>query len=237
MLLRPRTGLRDMVAELNPGTRAAGRLPDGQRIPMGRTLPDVNLDEILAGLDTDTRTYLQLLLADAATGLRGTERPLADTLRRFEPTARDLRRVNAALALRRRNLARAIHELLAARRRAGRQGRQLATFVNSSNAVLGSLARQDANLRATLRGLPGALADTRRALGRAQALGAALGPTLQALRPGARALGPSLRQTRPFLERTTPVIRDRSARSCARPNRRRARCSPPRATWPPRRPT
>jgi len=148
-----------------------------------------------------------MLLGDAAGGLRGTTRPLADTLRRFEPTARDLRRVDAALALRRRHLARAIHDFSLLAGELGGRDDQLATFVNASNAVLGTLARQDANLRATLRGLPGALSDTRRALGRAQALGAALGPTLQALRPAARALGPSLRRTRPFLNRTTPVIR------------------------------
>src|SRR3954454_24664060 len=197
-----------MVAELTPGTPAAGRLPAGRRIPIGQTLPDVNLDEILAGLDADTRTYLRMLLGDAAGGLRGTARPLADTLRRFEPTARDLRRVNAALALRRRHLARAIHDFSLLAGELGAKDDELATFVNSSNAVLGSLARQDSNLRATLRGLPAALTDTRRALGRAQALGAALGPTLQALRPGARALGPSLRQTRPFLRQSTPIIRD-----------------------------
>jgi phospholipid/cholesterol/gamma-HCH transport system substrate-binding protein len=208
VLLRPRTGLRDMVAELTPGTRAAGRLEPGKRIPIGQTLPDVNLDEILAALDADTRTYLRMLLGDAADGLRGTERDLANTLRRVEPTARDLRRVNAALAERRRNLARTIHSFSLLVGELGARDDQLATFVDSSNAVLAALARQDASLRATLRGLPGALAETRRALGKAQALGAELGPTLQSLRPGARALGPSLRATRPFLERTRPVIRD-----------------------------
>jgi phospholipid/cholesterol/gamma-HCH transport system substrate-binding protein len=208
VLLRPRTGLRDMVAELTPGTRAAGRLEPGKRIPIGQTLPDVNLDEILAALDADTRTYLRMLLGDAADGLRGTERDLANTLRRVEPTARDLRRVNVALAERRRNLARTIHSFSLLVGELGARDDQLATFVDSSNAVLAALARQDASLRATLRGLPGALAETRRALGKAQALGAELGPTLQSLRPGARALGPSLRATRPFLERTRPVIRD-----------------------------
>jgi phospholipid/cholesterol/gamma-HCH transport system substrate-binding protein len=208
VLLRPRTGLRDMVAELTPGTRAAGRLEPGKRIPIGQTLPDVNLDEILAALDADTRTYLRMLLGDAADGLRGTERDLANTLRRVEPTARDLRRVNVALAERRRNLARTIHSFSLLVGELGARDDQLATFVDSSNAVLAALARQDASLRATLRGLPGALGETRRALGKAQALGAELGPTLQSLRPGARALGPSLRATRPFLERTRPVIRD-----------------------------
>ena len=66
VLLRPKTGLKDMVAELTPGTKEAGELEDGERIPIGQTLPDVNLDEILAVLDGDTRSYLQLLLSDGA---------------------------------------------------------------------------------------------------------------------------------------------------------------------------
>jgi phospholipid/cholesterol/gamma-HCH transport system substrate-binding protein len=55
ILLRPKTGLKDMVAELTPGSEDAGRLPEGGTIPISQTLPDVNLDEILASLDTDTR--------------------------------------------------------------------------------------------------------------------------------------------------------------------------------------
>jgi hypothetical protein len=98
VLLRPKTGLKDMVAELTPGTREAGELEDGQRIPASQTLPDVNLDEILAGLDGDTRAHLQLLLGDGAEGLGGAKRELANTIRRIEPTARDLRRINEALA-------------------------------------------------------------------------------------------------------------------------------------------
>jgi phospholipid/cholesterol/gamma-HCH transport system substrate-binding protein len=207
VLLRPRTGLRDMVAELNPGTRAAGRLAEGRRIPIGQTLPDVNLDEILAALDDDTRSYVRILLGEGAEGLRGSQRALANTIRRLEPTARDLRRVNRALAARRRNLARTIHNFSLLVEELGAKDDQLATFVTASNAVLASFARQDANLRATLRGLPGTLAETRRALGRTDALGSSLGPTLGELRPAARALGPALRRTRPFLARTTPVIR------------------------------
>ena len=92
VLLRPKTGLKDMVAELTPGTKEAGELEDGERIPIGQTLPDVNLDEILAVLDGDTRSYLQLLLSDGARGLKGNGRELANTIRRFEPTARDTRR-------------------------------------------------------------------------------------------------------------------------------------------------
>jgi phospholipid/cholesterol/gamma-HCH transport system substrate-binding protein len=208
VLLRPKTGLKDMVAELTPGTKDAGELDEGQRIPIGQTSPDVNLDEILSALDGDTRSYLQLLLSDGAQGLKGNGRELANTIRRFEPTARYTRDIAEQLATRRRNIKRAIHNFSLVVDELGGKDDQLAEFVENSNAVFASLASQDANLRATLRELPSTLTATRTALGKAEVLADELGPTLQALRPGAQALGPALRQTRPFLSETTPVIRD-----------------------------
>ncbi len=208
VLLRPKTGLKDMVAELTPGTKDAGELEDGQRIPIGQTLPDVNLDEILSVLDDDTRSYLQLLLSDGAQGLGGNGRELANTIRRFEPLARDTRAIAGQLATRRKNLKRAIHNFSLVVEELGGKDDQLAEFVENSNAVFASLASQDANLRATLQELPSTLTETQTALGKAQVLADELGPTLQALRPGARALGPALQQMRPFLRTTTPIIKD-----------------------------
>ena len=208
VLLRPKTGLKDMVAELTPGSAEAGELEEGQRIPIGQTLPDVNLDEILASLDGDTRTYLQLLLSDGGEALGGNGRALANTIRRFEPTARDTRRIAEQLAERRQNIKRVIHNFSLLAEELGAKDDQLATFVDSSNAVFAALAAQDANLRATLRELPSTLDATQSALAQTQDMADVLGPTLEDLRPGARALGPALVQTRPFLRDTTPVIRD-----------------------------
>jgi phospholipid/cholesterol/gamma-HCH transport system substrate-binding protein len=208
VLLRPKTGLKDMVAELEPGTSAAGRLHEGDTIPVSQTLPDVNLDEILAALDGDSRDYLTVLLSAGAEGLRGNGPELANALRRFEPSAKYGRKVFASLAQRRRNLKRVIHNLSLVMDELGAEDDQLSEFVENSNAVFTTLARQDANLRATLSELPSALDETQRGLGKAKTLADELGPTLQALRPGARALGPSLRQVRPFVTETTPVLRD-----------------------------
>jgi phospholipid/cholesterol/gamma-HCH transport system substrate-binding protein len=208
VLLRPKTGLKDMVAELTPGTRDAGELAEGGRIPIARTLPDVNLDEILASLDADTRDYLRILLSDGGEGLKGNGAELGQAIRRFEPTARYARRVNEALAERRANIKRVVHNFSLLTDELGRRDTQLGDFVDNSNAVFAVLARQDANLRATLQKLPSALTTTKTALASADRMATELGPTLQALRPGARALGPSLRRTRPFLRDSTPVIRD-----------------------------
>jgi phospholipid/cholesterol/gamma-HCH transport system substrate-binding protein len=210
ILLRPKTGLKDMVAELDPGTPSAGRLHGGATIPISQTLPDVNLDEILSSLDADTRDYLTILLNAGSEGLGGQKhgRQLGQTIRRIEPTSLYAERINGALATRRRNLARVVHNFSLLTAALGRSDTQLASFVENSNAVFGALANQDQSLRGTLRELPSTLAVTQSALGRVRTMADQLGPTLQALRPGARALGPSLRQMRPFLRISTPIIRD-----------------------------
>jgi phospholipid/cholesterol/gamma-HCH transport system substrate-binding protein len=208
VLLRPKTGLKDMVAELEPGTPEAGRLPEGGRIPVSQTLPDVNLDEILAALDTDTRDYLRILVADGARGLRGNGRKLAQAIRRFEPTARYAREVNEGLAERSANIKRAIHNFSLLTDELGRKDDDVAEFVESSNAVFAAFASQEASIRDALRELPPTLQETQSALASADRMARVLGPTLEALRPGARALGPSLAATRPFLRQTEPVIEE-----------------------------
>jgi phospholipid/cholesterol/gamma-HCH transport system substrate-binding protein len=208
ILMRPKTGLKDMVAELTPGTPEAGRLPDGGRIPVSQTLPDVNLDEILAALDADTRDYLKLLLNDGGEALKGNGRALANTIRRIEPTAKLSRRVNESLAERKANIKRAIHNFSLLTEELGDRDDAVADFVVDSNAVFATFASQDAALRETLRELPPTLDVTNSTLAKAKTLADELGPTLQALRPAARALGPTQRALRPFLRDTTPVIRD-----------------------------
>jgi len=207
-LLRPKTGLNDMIIELDPGTRGAGELPRGEPISISRTLPNVNFDEVLAGLDVDTRTYLQLLLHGGAEALGSGAGPLvSETLKRFEPLSRDLAKVTDKLQERRANISRTVTNFRKLSEAIGDKDTDLSRLVDSSNAVFKSLADQDANLRATLRQLPPTLGETQRALGKTDRLATRLGPTLSKLRPAARALGPSLRQTRPFLRETTPVIR------------------------------
>ena len=208
MLLRPKTGLKDMTVELDPGSNRAPRLPEDGTIPVNQTQPDVNLDELLSALDADTRSYLQVLLNAGAEGLKGRGDDLGDTLRAFKPAARYLRQINEQLATRRANVKRVIHNLSLITNELGTKDDQLARFVDSSNAALAVFAGQEANIRATLRALPGALQETRTALGNTREFASQLGPALQALRPTARTLGPTLRQVQPFLRDTTPVVRD-----------------------------
>jgi phospholipid/cholesterol/gamma-HCH transport system substrate-binding protein len=212
ILLRPKTGLKDMYLSLDPGTPSAGRLPEGGRVPIRNTLPDVNLDEILDQLDADARDYLRILVnaggeAFARRGVENSAAQLRSAFKRFAPTSRDTRRIVELLAERRRNLARVIHNFQLISSALAERDRQLAEFVESSNANFAAFASEEQNLRAALRLFPAALEQTDRTLAKARTLADNLGPALDKLRPGARALAPALRAQRDLFRETTPVVR------------------------------
>jgi phospholipid/cholesterol/gamma-HCH transport system substrate-binding protein len=208
MLLRPKTGLKDMIVELNPGTPGTPSVPDGYTVPVSNTRPDVNLDEILSSLDRDTRDYLRLLVAGGGEGLKNNGRNTAATLKRFAPLNRDIKKLTGQLSKRRTNLAHLIHNLQLLVSEVGTKDKQLAELVVSNNAVFQAFANQDRNLRRTFELLPGTLDTTQRALNTSDKLSQKLGPTLRDLRPGARALGPSQVATQAFSKATTPIIRN-----------------------------
>jgi phospholipid/cholesterol/gamma-HCH transport system substrate-binding protein len=207
-LVRPKTGLNDMTFQLDPGTPAAGKAPHSYVIPVNQTLPTINADEVLSSLDRDTRDYLRMLLAAGGEGLNQNSRELSNTFRRFAPTNRYLRRITSLLVERRQNIRRSIHNFKLLTQSVGEKDDQLAQLIDNSNVVFQAFAREDANLRETLRLLPPTLQTTRTSLTKAGNLARELGPAATALRPFARALGPSLRATRPFLRQSTPIIRD-----------------------------
>ncbi len=121
-------------------------------------------------------------MANAGQALKGNGRNLSATFRRFEPTGRDLAKLNGLLAKRRVHIRNSIHSFRQVIEAIGSKDRQLAELVDSSNAVFAALARQDARLRDAVRQLPPTLRATQSALGKADLLARELGPTLQGLR-------------------------------------------------------
>jgi phospholipid/cholesterol/gamma-HCH transport system substrate-binding protein len=219
-LLRPKTGLKDMFIALDPGTRRAGKLPEGGRVRVANTLPDVNTDEILAELDADTRAYLQILLNaggtafdDKATGAdkrysQTAAQDLRETFKRFEPSARYGARISRLVAQRRENLRHVIHNFQELSTALAGRDRQLARLVDSANANFQAFAAEEQPLREAVRLFPRALDQTQQTLTKTSSLAKQLGPALGRLRPFAREPAPALRKTRPFFNETTPIVRD-----------------------------
>jgi phospholipid/cholesterol/gamma-HCH transport system substrate-binding protein len=205
-LLRTKTGLKDMFVELDPGD---GRpMKDGETVPVANTAPDIDPDEVLSALDSDTRDYLKLLVSGAGKGLDGRGNDLRETFRRLSPLHRDLDRVTRAIAERRHNLRRLIHNYSLLVDELGDKDKDLTRLVRASNAVFESFAAEDTNVSAFVSKLPGSLRETRIALGKVERLGNRMGPALESLRPAFRELDDANAAVLPFVREAAPIIRD-----------------------------
>jgi phospholipid/cholesterol/gamma-HCH transport system substrate-binding protein len=205
-LLRPKTGLKDMFIELDPGTGRAPRAVEGWTVPIQNTAPDVNPDEIFAVLDDDTRDYLKLLIGGAGDGLRNRGGDLREVFRRFEPTHRDLARVNAKVAQRHRNLRRLVHSLEQLNEELAGKDDELSALVGSSSKVFRTFASEQRNVGRAVADLPGALRQTTDTLGRVERFARVLRPTADHLRPPLRALDRANAQVKPLAEEATPIV-------------------------------
>jgi phospholipid/cholesterol/gamma-HCH transport system substrate-binding protein len=207
VLLRPRTGLKDMFLQLDPGSPTQPALKENDTIPISRSAPDVNPDEILAMLDADTRDYLKLLISGAGKGLRGRSDDLREVFRRLGPLHRDIARLNRLVATRRRNLQRMIHNFGSTMERLGREDEALSELVTSSSAVFDRLAEQDQQISLAVRRLPSALSQTEATLRRVRELGEVAGPAFAALRPAVRQIDETNRELLPTAVQSEPVVR------------------------------
>jgi phospholipid/cholesterol/gamma-HCH transport system substrate-binding protein len=206
-LLRPKTGLKDMFVELNPG-REGAPVPNGFMIPVANTLPDVNSDEVLASLDQETRDYLRMLVDGLGEGLKGRGRDFGTAMRLLEPTHRDLARVSAAVAERHRNLRRVIDHLAKLNGELSGHDNDLARLVEKSAIVFRQFASQERNISGTVRRFPPALRETTRTLGKVRVLADTLRPAVGRLEPAIRSLTAANRVVAPSARAVTPVLRD-----------------------------
>ena len=216
VLLRPKTALKDMLLEVDPGE---GRpVPDGGRLPVANTSPDIDPDEVFASLDTDTRSYLKLLISSGGQGLEGRGEDLRKTLLRLEPLHRDLARLNGAVADRRVSLKKLVRDYGEIVQELDGKDKELVRLVRGSNQVFSALAAEESNVSATVNKLPGALRQTESTLSKVDTFGDRLGPALNALRPAFRRLDETNAAVRPFVTEAAPIVRDQ-----IRPFTRRAK--------------
>src|SRR5215203_386888 len=214
ILLRPKTGLKDMFLELDPGTDYQPSSDDdefqnGDTVPLANTAPDTNVDEVLAALDTDTRAYLRLLLTQGGQGLNDRGQDLGKLLGSLGPINRGLARLNTEVAKRKENLRTLIHNMNLLFGTVGQDGEGIEQLVSASNQALGAIASQAPDVERTVSLLGPTLRTTRVALTKTDQLATVLGPAIQSLRPFARKLKP-INDSLGHLARTTidPIKQD-----------------------------
>lgn len=206
-LLRPKTGLSDMVVEIDPGTTGPPP-PEGHVFPVAQSMSNVQMDQILASLDRDTQDYLVLLLNGAGEGLNQKGPELSQALRRFGPFAVYTARLNGELEKRRKFIRQGIHSFSQVATELGNNDQVVADFITNSKESLGNYAAQEAALREALREFPSTLEAGRINLAKSDELSQLTRPTLLGLIPGARNLKDSLRSVQRLATDTLPYVRD-----------------------------
>jgi phospholipid/cholesterol/gamma-HCH transport system substrate-binding protein len=205
-LLRAKTGTKDMFLEVDPGDGKP--LPEDGHIRVSNTLPDIDPDEFLSALDSDTRNYLKLLISGAGKGLdhRGTD--LREVLKRLGPLHKDLARVSRAVAERRQNLRRLVNRYGLLMTELGNSDKDITRLVRSSNVTLGAFADEDQNISALVSKLPGTLNQTASTLGKVDTLAQQMRPTFEALRPPFRQLDDANKAVLPFVKEAAPILKN-----------------------------
>jgi phospholipid/cholesterol/gamma-HCH transport system substrate-binding protein len=205
--LRPRTGLKDMFIEMDPGT-SGHRLKEGDTIPVQNSEPDVDPDEILSALDTDTRSYLQLLIAGLGKGFRGHGKDLNATFKALGPTYEDLQRITKAISTRKFELARLVHNYADLTNTLADRDQDVRRLIDASNATLSAFAQENLNISSAVSKLPSTLQTTTRTLAKVDTFSRVAKPALNALRPAFRQLDVANRAVLPFVREAAPITKN-----------------------------
>jgi ABC-type transporter Mla subunit MlaD len=224
--VKPRIFLEgNFYVDLNPGTPGAPVLKSGSTLPAAQSAGPVQLDRVLADLNSNSRQNLQTLLQGIGLALNGAPGPGQDASQ--DPSVRGLTGgqalnlslkysadafrasaiVNQALlGIQPHDLSgvvRGNEQVLSA---LAASGNQLPSLVDNFNATMAALASRQADLSATIAALPPWLRATDRALG---PLNASYVPTqrlARALIPGINQLDQTIGTAFPWLRQSTALM-------------------------------
>jgi len=224
--IRPRIFLEgNFYADLYPGTPNAPALSSGATLPAANTSGPVQLDRVLAALNSNARANLQTLLVGLGASLNAPPTAAEDATQ--DPSVRGLTGAQglnlslnysvaafrasaivnqALLGIRPGDLSRVVTGNEQVFRGLAASGNQLSSLVTNFNNTLAALASRQQDLAQTIAALPPWLQATDSALG---PLNASFGPTkaiAAALIPGVKQLDPTIRAALPWLPQATALL-------------------------------
>jgi ABC-type transporter Mla subunit MlaD len=208
----------NFFVDLSPGTPNGPTLEDGDTIRVTQTSSPVQLDQLLTALQKDTRHDLQTVLEEFGTALDGDPaasdagqdpsvkgqtagQSLNDTYKDAGPALRGTAIVNEALlGTEPHDLSGAIKGLQRVTAALGRNESLLQDWLVNFNRTLAIFADEKQNVSATIRELPGTLANADRAF-------ASLNGAFPATRAFAREILPGVRETPSTIDASRPWVR------------------------------
>jgi phospholipid/cholesterol/gamma-HCH transport system substrate-binding protein len=212
-VLRTKTLLGETYIELTPGDRDGPKLADGGILPAAQIAESVQLDEIFRTFNARTRAAFQSWQQEAALSIEGQGASLSYAFGELEPAFTHFDRLFRVLDSQRlavktlfRNGATSLRALR------GRQG-ELASLIQSSNAVFSTTAARDREIEELFRAFPTFQDESRLTLERLKSFSINADPVMKQLVPVAEQLSPTLiafskfaPEAKGFFEGLEPVI-------------------------------
>ncbi|WP_297782829.1 MlaD family protein [Aeromicrobium sp.] len=182
-----RVGSRSLVGEtylaLSDGKGPA--LPSGTTLPTDSVEASVQLSDVLASLDEDTREDLGGLLRSLGAGTKGTSDDVDALMAGMGDLGREGHTALDAIAAQSEDLTALAHQTYLALDALDTGQGQIVALVGNANRLTAATAGQDESIKASLRQLPAVLDTTTTATESLATLGRALSPVAKNLRKAA----------------------------------------------------
>lgn len=204
--VRPTSALQTLIVNVDPGTPAAGVLPEGEIIGAANTRSSVHIDELTGLLNADTQAQAQVLISEAAIALEDREPELRRILAEVGELTGSATPIAEALAERRRLLTKLTDNMDALFTTLGQRGNQLADAIGAGSETLAVTSGREAELAGATRELAPTLSETSRALGATRSLSEALVPALDEVLPVASQIEPAARNFRDVLPKLDNLV-------------------------------
>lgn len=222
LVLRPKSPLNEMYVEIAPGGPPSDRVRSGETLPVANTERPIQVDEVLASLDSNTRQALAALLRESDVALAQAPARLPQGLDALSTVSGQLRPVAVELQKRRESLARLVTAASHIATAAGADDQRLVALAADLDTTLASTAAGRRQLRDSLGELPGLAARLNAATRDVSRLSTQLDPTLRDLGEASdvlphalrkltstsKALGRLLDAAKPTLRVARPVLAD-----------------------------
>jgi phospholipid/cholesterol/gamma-HCH transport system substrate-binding protein len=204
--LRFKTLVGETYVDLDPGTREAGELESGALLPVSHAREAVRLDDILSTFGPKTRERIQSNLRSLAGGFEERGEDVNTILASLEPVFGDGGRVMAVLDEERERVAAVVDQAGDVMQAFGERSEDVRTLAVSLRQAATAASERDEEIGATLRELPGTLAQSRASTARLGRFSQRATPVVRDLTTASRDLAPAVRDLEPAARDARKIV-------------------------------
>ncbi|MEO8092506.1 MAG: MlaD family protein [bacterium] len=202
------SGVANRYVSIQPGPNNEPELEDGATLSSDETTAPVDLDQLFATLDDETRKSLQEVIQGSAVIYAGNTEGARATYKYFAPALQSTQRLLAEINRDQRTFSEFLVSGASTVGAVAERRNDLSALTQNANEALGAISAENESLDRSLSALPPAMRQANTTFVNLRAALDDLDPLVATAKPATRDLAPFLRDLRPVAERAVPVVTD-----------------------------